>query len=455
VKQLELNIETSEKIVNKKIEEDFSLRDATIYGGYNLLSDYLASNGLDRLLEEELGGLKARWATYPMPMVCRTFIDGYALGLKNLYQFEDIENDPLISAKRGLPKLPDQTVLRKDLHNHFKTDADVDRLRQVKARQVKDVLKKLQGNLVLEYDSVVETGYGSQEGLEAGYNPHKRNRASYHPQLCRERKSGLSVWSRLRPGNTVACSELIPFLEESWKVIPKRFKGKRRGFCKVLSRMDSAYENEEILSWNEARGIGYVVKMTMKGGMACHVASISRGRYRRVLTEAGEIELCSFLFQRKKWSRPRRVVIVRWKDETNRSQSTLFDAWGYTYAVLVTNLDWDEEDIYRLYDKRADVENHIREGRYDFSIDHISTQSFHANAADLELRLLAMNQVIILFTKYVLRQNSPRFLASTIRRRWLLIPAKLIRGSRRLVLKLSDRHPYRDVWFGYRKNFAT
>jgi hypothetical protein len=166
VKQLELNIETSEKIVNKKIEEDFSLRDATIYGGYNLLSDYLAANGLDRLLEWELGGLKARWATYPMPMVCRTFIDGYALGLRNVYQFEDIENDPLISAKRGLLKPPDQTVLRKDLHNHFKTDADVDRLRQVKARQVKDVLKKLRGNLVFEYDSVVETGYGSQEGLE-------------------------------------------------------------------------------------------------------------------------------------------------------------------------------------------------------------------------------------------------------------------------------------------------
>ena len=62
MKQLKLNIEREEKIVNKKIKEEFSLKNATLYGGYNLFSDYLASNGLDRLLEEELGGMKAPWA---------------------------------------------------------------------------------------------------------------------------------------------------------------------------------------------------------------------------------------------------------------------------------------------------------------------------------------------------------------------------------------------------------
>ncbi len=454
MKQLELNIQRHEKIVNKNIREEFTLKNATIYGGYNLFSDYVASNGLDRLLEEELSGMKAPWATYHMPMVCRTLIDGYALGLRNIYQFEGIENDPLLSAKHGLEKLPDYTVLNKDLHSQFKSDNDVNKLRRVKARQVKNVLRGIEGNLVLEYDSVVETGYGSQEGLLCGYNPYKLNRASYHPQLCRERKSGLSVWSRLRPGNTVACSDFVQFLEESWEVIPKRFKRKRKGLCKVLSRMDSGYETDEIMSWNEARGVGYVIKMTMKGDIWSEVYSISKGMYEKRLTEVGEIEFCSLLFQRKGWSRARRVVVVRWKDDIDRAQTSLFDEWGYTYCVLVSNLRWDEEDIYRFYDKRADVENHIKEARYDFSIDHISTQGFHANAADLELRLLAMNQ-IILFAKGVLKQSKPRFFASTIRRRWLLIPAKIVHEGRQLVLKLSEWHPYRDVWSMYRESLAT
>ena len=138
MKQYKLNIQPDEKIVNKKIKEEFTLKNATVYGGYNLFSDYLRSNGLDHLLEKEVGGMKAPWSTYNMPTVCRTLIDGYALGLKNIYQFEDIENDPLLSCKRGMEKLPDQTVLRKDLINHFKTDEDVNRLRGVKASQVKN-----------------------------------------------------------------------------------------------------------------------------------------------------------------------------------------------------------------------------------------------------------------------------------------------------------------------------
>lgn len=166
VRRLTLNIQAKKKIVknkiaNKKIKEEFTLKNATIYGGYNLFSDYVAQCGLDRLLEKGLPAMKAPWATYDMPVVCRTLIDGYALGLKNIYQFEGIENDPLLTAKRSLDKLPDQTVLRKDLINQFRTDDDVNRLRRVKAKQVKKVLKALDGNLVLEYDSTVETGYGS------------------------------------------------------------------------------------------------------------------------------------------------------------------------------------------------------------------------------------------------------------------------------------------------------
>lgn len=453
MKAVEMNITRNEKIVNKRIKEEFSLKNATLYGGYNLFSDYLASNGLDRLLEQELFGMKAPWATYSMPSVCRTLIDGYALGLQNIYQFEGIENDPLLAAKRGMEKLPDQSVLRKDLNNQFQNDEDVNRLRRVKASQVKRELKGFRGNLVLEYDSTVEVGYGFQEGLVLGYNPHKPGRASYHPQLCRERQSGLSVWSQLRPGNTVSATDFVDFLEESWQVVPRRFKRVKRALSKVLTRMDSGYESDEVMSWNEARGVGYVIRMTMKGELWSRIYSIPKQAYRPIETEVGTVEVYSFGFQRKSWSKQRRLVIVRWKDEVDRAQMNLFDDKGYMYTVLVTNLKWNEEDIYRFYDKRADVENHIREGKYDFCIDHISSDHFHANAADLELRLLAMNQ-LILFTKNILKQRSPRHFASTVRRKWLLIPAKLLTGARQLSLKLSDRHPFRDQWSVYRENFA-
>ena len=387
-------IAKNRKIVNRKIREEFTLKNATLYGGYNLYSDTVARNGLDRLLEEQFGGCKAWWATYNMPTILRILIDGYALGLERIWHFKEIKNDPLLAAKHDLKSLPDQSVLRKDLIRHFQCEQDVNRLRRIKASNARGVIKRLNGPLVLEFDSTAETVYGRQKGARVGYNPDKRGRASYQPQLCREGRMRLNLWSRLRPGDTVGSSDFVDFVEECWEVIPKRFKRRRRGgLCDILARADSGHENDESLRWFEDHGVGYVVKMTMKGNVLGRVWNIPNRAYRKVETEAGTIELCSMEFQRDKWSQPRRVVVVRWPNETDRAQTKLFDILGYTYAIFVTNLKWDEQDIYRFYDKRADVENHILEAKADFGIGHIPTGEFYANAADLELRLLALNQL--------------------------------------------------------------
>ena len=49
MKQLKIYIPGNEEIVNKKIKEEFTLKNATLYGGYNLFSDYLAINLLSVL----------------------------------------------------------------------------------------------------------------------------------------------------------------------------------------------------------------------------------------------------------------------------------------------------------------------------------------------------------------------------------------------------------------------
>ncbi len=447
-------VAATDRIVNRKIHEKFTLKDATLYGGYNLYSDMVARNGLDTLLEENFRGWKAPWATYNLPTVLRILIDGYALGVKRIWHFSEIRRDALLCAKRNLESLPDQSLLRKDLTKHFQTEQQVNRLRQIKASQARGVLKRMEGPLVLEFDSTVETVYGSQEGAEVGYNPQKPGRSSYHPQLCRERRTGLTLWSRLRPGNTVSATDFVSFLEESWQVVPKRFKKRRRGsLCKVLARMDSGYAGENTLRWLEEEGIGYVVKMRMKRDLWSMVLTLSGGMYRTEETDAGPVELCSLYWKRTCWSRVRRLVIVRWGEETDRAQTDLFDALGYTYAVFVTNLDWDEQDLYRFYDKRADVENHIQEAKADLGIGNIPTEEFQPNAADLELRLLALNQ-LILFSRDILGHTESRPRASTIRRCWMLIPGKLITDGRRRILKLADWHPLQHLWPLYRLEVA-
>ena len=54
-------------------------------------------------------------------------------------------------------------------------------------------------------------------------------------------------------------------------------------------------------------------------------------------------------------------------------------------------------------------------GKADLGIGHIPTDAFQPNAADLELRLLALNQ-LVLFSRCVLGQTESRPHASTIRK---------------------------------------
>ena len=72
VKQLTLNIEADksigkEKIANREIKEEFTLTNATIYGGYNLFSDCVAQGGLDRLLKKNFRAGKR----HRLRIICR------------------------------------------------------------------------------------------------------------------------------------------------------------------------------------------------------------------------------------------------------------------------------------------------------------------------------------------------------------------------------------------------
>jgi len=242
---------TSATITNRKIPEIFTLRRATCYGGFNALSDFVRAVGVDAALTEAFAGEKAPWATYPLPETLRHLLDGYLLGVERVWHFADLEQEPLLCAKRDRERLPDYTLLYRDLAR-FDTPGRLDRLRAVSEGLVRQALAA-QGWYTLDCDSTVETVYGTQEGARPGPNPHKRGRASYHPLLCRERKSGLVVNSRLRPGDTHTGTDAVAFVRQSVARLPH---ARRRS---VLIRADRGFDADALYATCEARGWHYLV----------------------------------------------------------------------------------------------------------------------------------------------------------------------------------------------------
>jgi len=420
---------TTPAIANRKVHETFTLRRATRYGGFNALSDFVAAQGIDRALTDAFGQDKAPWATYSLPETLRHLLDGYLLGVERVWHFADLEQEPLLCVKRGRDRLPDHTLLYRELAR-FEAPGLLSRLRTVGEGLIRTVLAD-QAWYTLDCDSTVETVYGEQEGARPGPNPHKRGRPSYHPLLCRERKSGLVVHSQLRPGDTGSATGAAAFLRQSVARLPH---SRRRT---VLIRADRGFDAEALYARCERRGWHYVIKLRVTADLASRIwTHAAQGRWRVVDAEAATpIEVAELRFRRGCWSRVRRVVLTRRRDAEN-PQGHLWDAAGYNYAAYVTDVDWAPEDVVAFYDKRADMEKAIHELKEDFGIDRIPSSTFGANAADLALKVLAFN-LLVLYQRQALGWAVLQR-AKTLRRRVLAIAGQLIRTAGQWGLKLAD-----------------
>jgi hypothetical protein len=423
---------TPRRLTNRKILETFTLRRATRYGGFNALSDFVRAQGVDHALSTAFGSDKAPWATYSLPETLRHLLDGYLLGVERIWHFAELEQEPLLCVKRDRDRLPDFTLLYRELAR-FDSAAMLGRLRAIGENLVRRAVA-MQTWYTLDYDSTVETLYGTQEGARLGPNAHKRGRLSYHPLLCRERKTGLVIHSRLRPGDTNTASGAVDFVTQSVARLPH---ARRRT---VLVRADRGFDIGALYAECERRGWHYVVKLRVMSDIAARIwAHATAGRWRRIHDDGDTpIEVSEVRLHRKCWGQSRRVVLLRRRDPEN-PQGHLWDAAGYNYAAYVTDLDWAAADIVAFYDKRADMEKAIHELKEDFGIDRIGSSHFGANAADLELKILAFNLLVLyqrLALGWVVRRR-----AQTLRRRVVALAGQLIRTAGQWVLKLAAGGP--------------
>ncbi|MCI0410039.1 MAG: IS1380 family transposase [Acidobacteria bacterium] len=421
---------SSGRCASRIFPQVFDLTGATSLGGLNHLAGFLRGLQIDRKLAERFRSVKARWCRWRLDRVLRVFLDAHFAGIERLYHFEDLETEPLLCAQHRVDRLPDLKTLYRDLRR-FEEPGMLASLHAVSQEVVGRTLGR-QKRVVLEIDSTVETLYGRQEGAEVGPNPHKPGRVSYHPLLARDRLSDLIVHHVLRPGSAGTATGITRFLHQTLDIA----QGERNR-REVLARLDSGFECEAALALLERRGVGYVVKMRATWDVASHAAETPARSWRRVDFEGeGQIQVTSFLWCRPSaWKQPRRVVVLR-KREMDQLQGHLFDAFGWSYSLFVTNRDWPAEEVARFYDKRADVERTICEIKNDLHIDHVPTASFGANAADLALKILARN-LLVLYRDRGLRLKI-RERVMTLRRRYLWIAGRIVRRSGRLLLRLAE-----------------
>ncbi len=146
------------------------------------------------------------------------------------------------------------------------------------------------------------------------------------------------------------------------------------------------------------------------------------------------IDVCNLYFKPDN-GEERRYIIVRKKIERypNSGGKLLFDEPRYRYGAYVTNIELPVDQIYNIYNTRADCENRIKELKYDFGADNFCLKEFFATEASFRFIMMAYN-IMALFKHQV--HNSTMQL-KTLRAYCFAIGSWTTNHANERVLKMS------------------
>ncbi len=120
------------------------------------------------------------------------------------------------------------------------------------------------------------------------------------------------------------------------------------------------------------------------------------------------------------------------------------------YHVIATNADerLSAEEVVRFYRQRGDTsENRIKEFKNGFNLSYLPSSDFIANAFYFQIGVLAYN-LFILF-KQTLQKSWQKHTVATIRYKLYHLAGKVIKHSRKTVLKVQEE--FVEIFYGIRE----
>jgi hypothetical protein len=176
------------------------------------------------------------------------------------------------------------------------------------------------------------------------------------------------------------------------------------------------------------------------------IAEVKQCRYwKRFADEEWVIEGITLIYQATLWNKPRRVIIIRKAQQFYGDQTQMILESDWQYEAIVTNLEWEPIDIWRFYNQRCCMENHIKEVKYGFAIDRIVTDDFTANEIDMHTKLLAYNHYER-FKKDCCEPIQQGYTIARFRLEFFQCAGVMVQHSRRIVLKLANDFFNRHSW---------
>src|SRR5215475_3099230 len=398
-------------------------RAVTPFGGLAVFISFLGKIGLVEALREHM---PIRWKSpnhIDPSSTFTAFMMSVLVGARRFAHASLLRGDRALHALMGIDRFPTDDTIR-NLFRRFDM-GEVQRWYEPLTEWQMQRLPQRSEGYALDLDSTVFERYGKQEGSLKGPNPRKHGRPSHHPLLAVLSEAHFLLHGWLRSGNCGASRGVEEFLKEALALLGQRVKIR-------LLRADSGFFDDKLLSFLEQRLLPYIVvaKLTLWVKRAAQ-----RVEQWTILDE--NYSVGAFRLKLHGWSVERRFVVIREQLREGRDSvgRKLIDVPGYTFRVFVTSCDAPAEEIWRDYNRRADMENRIAELKHDLGADGFCMKQFFATETAFRAVLLLFN----LLSEFQRAAGLPVYREpATIRTQILTCGAILGRAGRHLVIHLSQ-----------------
>jgi len=299
------------------------------------------------------------------------------------------------------------------------------------ARHLKPMWRALPDQIILDWDSTVQTKYGHQEGAQVGYNPTKPGRRSFHPLLAVVARTRLCPSYHFRSGDTVTSTGWKESMEDA-----RRWLGERSVW---LNRGDIGLGQDAVMKWHEQAPdrpkFLFKLKLTKKVRAALH--QVPEANWQGPSNE-GAWQVAEGRLQLTGWQQPRRVVFSRrLQGEVPAERSGEF--WSrnkHEFAVYVTSLPecYNAWQIQQLYRERADAENVFDELKNQWGFNGFSAKARATTELAARLLLVVYN-LWTLFVRFIVPHQHTE--AKRGRRWFLVIAGRLVQSGRQKEVQIS------------------
>jgi len=372
-----------------ELKIQYSDKKVTPFGGMKLLKDFIdTTNIIEDLRDVNLPYPQSNAGIDPIDIIQGFWLSIFT-GASRYIHADWLRYDTVLQEIFQIKRLPSQATYSRFFHKFsWEKNEEVFALLQQKFLAQIDV-----GALTIDLDSSVITRYGNQEGAKKGYNPRKMGRNSHHPLMAFIDQTKMVANAWMRAGNTSDINNYDAFLTETFNIA---LKDKEIG----LVRADSGFYSNNFLKWFEKRDLNYVIAVKFYQNIKYEI-----GKIERWVEIIKGLDVCNLYFKPDNGEKRRYIIVRKKVDNFPKSGGKLlFDEPTYRYSAYVTNLKLPVDQIYNIYNTRADCENRIKELKYDFGADNFCLKEFYATEASFRFIMMAYN-IMALFKHQVLNST--------------------------------------------------